>query len=263
MKRLILCLLSFGAFTLQTFPSTEMDLSRYFPNKDGCFLLYDLKANRVVQRFNGKRCALRFAPCSTFKVPLALMAFDRGILKDENTTYKWDGVDRGRPNVNRDTSAADWLKYSVVWYSQRVTPQLGPEVVTNYLAKFDYGNRDISGGLTNFWLGSTLKISADEQLRFWERFWTNGLPVSRRAADITRKITYLETSPSGMKLSGKTGSHTSDRDELGWFVGHLEGPKGEYLVVVNYSGPVPSKGSYPGLAAQEICKTILGQMGLY
>ena len=66
-------------------------------------------------------------PCSTFKVPLSLMAFDQGILQDENTTYRWDGVDRGIPQVNRDTSAADWIKNSVVWYSQRLTPQLGPE----------------------------------------------------------------------------------------------------------------------------------------
>jgi beta-lactamase class D len=263
MKRMVLYLLSFAAFTSPALRAADVDLSQFFKGKDGCFLLYELRANKIVRRFNEKRCALKVAPCSTFKVPLALMAFDQGILKDETTTYQWDGVDRGSPVWNRDTSAADWMKYSVVWYSQRITPQLGPEKIKTYLAKFDYGNQDISGGLTKFWLGSSLKISADEQLRFWERFWTNGLPVSQHATDRTKKIIYLETSPAGMKLSGKTGSHTTDKEELGWFVGHLEGPKGEFLVVVNYTGPTVATKEYPGLIAGGICREILAKLELF
>ena len=242
-------------------PAAEVNYSRYFTNKDGCFLLYDLKSNQVIQRFNEKRCAARYAPCSTFKVPLSLMAFDQGILQDENTTYRWDGVDRGRPQVNRDTTAADWIKYSVVWYSQRLTPQLGSDKIRKYLAQFEYGNQDISGGLTNFWLGSTLKISANEQLEFWKRFWRSQLPVSQHALEVTRKITYLETSASGMKLSGKTGSHLYGPEELGWFVGHLDGPKGEYLVVVNYTGPTGAD-DYPGLVAKDICHDLLAALDL-
>ena len=94
MKRMIFCLLSLAAFISPVLQAADMDLSQFFQGKDGCFLLYDLKANKIVQRFNEKRCAQRFAPCSTFKMPLALMAFDQGILKDETTTYQWDGVDR-------------------------------------------------------------------------------------------------------------------------------------------------------------------------
>lgn len=263
MNKFIL-LLMLSAVSLQlTVTAAEVDFSRYFGNKEGCFILYDLKANKVVYRFNEKRCARREPPCSTFKVPLSLMAFDQGILKDETTTFRWDGVDRGNPNWNRDTSAADWIKYSVVWYSQRLTPRLGPETITNYLARFDYGNRDISGGLTTFWLGSSLKISADEQLQFWKRFWRGNLPVSRHAVETTKNITRLETSPSGMTLSGKTGSHTTTNEELGWFVGHLEGTKGEYLVIVNFTGPTSATKEYPGLIAEGICKDILKDLNLY
>jgi len=244
-------------------PAALVDFAHYFLGKDGCFELYDLQGKKLVQRFNAQRCATRFAPCSTFKVPLALMAFDQRVLTNEHALYRWDGTNRWNPNWNRDTSAADWMKYSVVWYSQRITPQLGPEKIKDYLARFDYGNRDISGGLTEFWLGSSLKISADEQLRFWERFWTNGLPVSRQAEDLTRKIIYLETSPAGMRLSGKTGSHVYDKEELGWFVGHLEGPAGEYLVIANYSGPRSPGDTYPGLVTQGICRQILQVLGLY
>ena len=218
----------------------------------------------MVQRYNTNRCSLRVSPCSTFKIALALMAFDKGVLKDETTTYKWDGVDRGNLLWNRDVAAADWIRNSVVWYSQRITPQLGPATITNYLARFDYGNEDISGGLTNFWLGSSLTISPDEQLRFLKKLWRGELPVSRHAMELTRKIMYLETSPSGTVLSGKTGSHSSEKNAMGWFVGHLEGPHGEYLFVVNYSEENPRRQtSYPGAVARDIFKGILTKLGLY
>jgi len=263
MNKLLIRLLLVASCLPFTSLAAEIEFSRYFENKDGCFILYDLKAGKTVERYNEKRCALRLAPCSTFKVALSLMAFDQGILKDETTTFKWDGVRHEIASWNRDTSAADWMKNSVIWYSQRITPQLGPETIKDYLARFDYGNEDISGGLTTFWLGSTLKISADEQLRFWERFWRGGLPVSRHAVDVTKKIIYLETSASGAVLSGKTGSHTTNQEELGWFVGHVAGLKGEYLAVVNYTGPVVPTREYPGLIAKGICTQILSELKLY
>jgi len=67
-----------------------------FAGRDGCFELYDLSANKLVARYNPARCAKRLWPQSTFKVPLSLMAFDAGILKDENTSIKWDGKRTGR-----------------------------------------------------------------------------------------------------------------------------------------------------------------------
>jgi len=53
------------------------------------------------------------------------MAFDAGILKDEGSGMKWDGTKTSRQEWNRDQTAASWMKYSVVWFSQRLTPQLG------------------------------------------------------------------------------------------------------------------------------------------
>ncbi len=244
--------------------AAQPDFAKIFQGKDGCFVLYDLKTDKVKCQYNSARCATRFAPCSTFKITIALMAFDKGILRDENTTYKWDGVVRWNPNWNRDTSAAEWLKYSVVWYSQRITPQLGPVAITNYLAEFDYGNQDISGGLTNFWLGSSLKISANEQIEFLKKLWRNQLPVSDRAMTLTRKIVPLDVSSSGARLNGKTGSHATEKSSLGWFVGHLETGDGEYLFAVNYTQDnPPAEKLPPGMISENLCKEILGELDLY
>jgi beta-lactamase class D len=253
-------ILVFLFFVFSGARAAEPDFAKIFQGKDGCFILYDLKADKVVCQYNAARCAQRLSPCSTFKIAIAVMAFDKGILKDEGTTFKWDGVDRGNSNWNRDTSAQDWLKNSVVWVSQRITPQLGPVTITNYLARFDYGNRDISGGLTNFWLGSSLKISANEEIEFWKKLWRDQLPVSVRAMTLTKKIMPVEISPMGSRLAGKTGSHKA----LGWFVGHLDARDGEFLVAVNYTADIPSDGKiYPGMIAENLCQKILGKMGLY
>jgi beta-lactamase class D len=251
--------------------AADPDFAMLFAGRDGCFEIYDLKAGKMVVRFNADRCALRTSPCSTFKVPLALMAFDAGILKDENSSLKWDGTKYSREAWNRDQTAATWMRDSVVWFSQRLTPQLGMDKVKAYLARLDYGNQDMSGGLTRAWLDSSLLISPDEQLRFWERFWREQLPVSKHAFDMTKKITLVETSPSGWMLHGKTGSGdlpsvtgVDSGLRLGWFVGHVARGDREYVFVTTFTDRVPSGDSRPsGPIAREIALKILGEMGLH
>jgi beta-lactamase class D len=248
----------------------EPDYARLFAGCDGCFELYDLNANKLIVRSNPSRCARRFSPCSTFKVPLSLMAFDAGILQDENSSMKWDGTRSSHEQWNQDQTAASWMQYSVVWFSQRLTPQLGMRRVKRYLERFHYGNQDMSGGLTKAWLQSSLLISPDEQLNFWRRFWREALPLSKHAYDMTKKVTLVTTSPSGWTLNGKTGSgDLLGKDGrrvggMGWFVGHIARGGQEYVFVTNYSDVAPPPDETPpGPVARDITMKILGQMGLY
>jgi len=246
------------------------DYARLFAGKDGCFEVYDLKANKLIARYNPRYCATRATPASTFKVPLSLMAFDAGLLKDQSSAMKWDGVRRSRPEWNRNQTAASWMRLSVVWFSQRLTPKLGLARIKSYLAQFRYGNQDFSGGITKAWLGSSLLVSPDEQLRFWKAFWREDLPVSKHAFAVTKKITYLKTSPTGWTLHGKTGStaEVSDQGKLlrgsGWFVGHVGKGKRSYVFVTHYidRGP-PADKRPPGWIAREISTKALHEMGLY
>jgi len=200
------------------------------------------------------------------------MAFDAGILEDESSVMKWDGTKWDRDAWNRDQTAATWMQNSVVWFSQRLTPQLGMEKVKAYLSGFDFGNQDMSGGLTTAWLESSLQVSPDEQLRFWRRFWREELPVSKHAFEMTKRITRVDTSTSGWTLHGKTGSggiaakgpNQEAKLWLGWFVGHVARGDREYLFVTSYSDRVESADRRsPGPIAREITKTILSEMGLY
>lgn len=243
------------------------DYAKLFAGRDACFELVDVATAKLVERYDAPRCAVRTSPCSTFKVPLALMAFDAGILEDETSSMRWDGKDHGRASWNRDQTAASWMRDSVVWFSQRLTPKLGLARVRQYLARFDYGNQDFSGGVTTAWLGSSLEISPDEQVSFWRRWWRGELEVSRRADELTRRITLVDASPAGGTLHGKTGSCNLPKTPgryLGWYVGHVGRGERSYVFVVSYTDrDPPTDHRPPGFIARELALRILGTLGMY
>lgn len=271
MKNLNITLLP-ALFLFLSTASATAPKSDTFKDMKGCFLLYNLKTQKFDKIIGEATCRERFPACSSFKVPLAVMAFDSGVLKDENVVLKWDGVKDSRPEVNQDHNAKTWMRDSVVWFSQRITPKLGTQKFQKYLTAFKYGNEDFSSGITTAWLNSPsdpngLKISAYEQVEFMRKLWTNTLPVSHRSMELTRDITYLETSPKGFKLNGKTGSGFYDKEKkvnLGWFISHIQKGDQEYIAVTTLSDlqPYPTF-SYGGPRAKQITKDILTAEGLW
>ncbi len=176
------------------------------------------------------------SPCSTFKIPLSLMGYDAGILKDEKTPI-WDfqdGYDDWLESWRAPQSPQSWMKHSCVWYSKILALRLGMEQIQKYLILMEYGNKDISGGLgqpgpTNVaWINSSLKISPKEQVDFIQKMVIGKLPISPDSIQMTNAILFKEVFSEGWKLFGKTGWSGSDigKDgktlEHGWFVGWIE-----------------------------------------
>ncbi len=220
-------------------------------------------------------CKARHSPCSTFKAAISVMGFDSGVLVDE-THPMWpyqpgyvDWISTWKQPINPTT----WMKYSVVWYSQEITTKLGMDKFKNYLSKFNYGNQDVTGshdksltgsfeasGLTNSWLGSTLKISGEEQTAFLQKLVDAKLPVSPKSQEMTKKIMYLEELKGGWKLYGKTGSNSEtvnadgsiNKDvQMGWFVGWIE--KGNRKIVFAHYIEQKSK-EYLGIRAKVMAR---------
>ena len=194
-------------------------------------------------------CVTRYSPCSTFKVPLALMGYDAKILKNE-TSPKWPFKKKYYAYMETwksDQTPASWMKNSCVWYSQVLTPKLGMQKFQQYVHKFNYGNQDLSGdvgqnnGLIRSWLSSSLEISPQEQMAFLEQLLENKLPVSQHAQNMTRNIMYFGELKDGWKLYGKTGSgyllnaDRSDKLDIkhGWFIGWIE-KEDKKIVFVNH-----------------------------
>jgi beta-lactamase class D len=107
----------------------------------------------------------------------------------------------------------------------------------DYVRRLRYGNEDTSGPINNFWLNSSLKISADEQVDFLRRFHKEELPVSKRSIAIVKEIMTLEETPD-YKLSGKTGGGPLGENRyLGWFVGYVETKDNTYFFATEIEGP--------------------------
>ena len=180
----------------------------------------------------------RVTPCSTFKIALSLMGFDSAVLENKEVPV-WDFQEGDSTSLDFRKSSQtpeSWMKTSCVWFSQILTSKLGLQEVQKYLCLFDYGNQDMTGGLTKAWLSSTLKISLIEQVDFLQKMIRSDLPVSSHAIQMTKSLLFLEELPGGWSLFGKTGLGRLQEDnskEVGWFVGWIE--KGEDIFVFAYN----------------------------
>ena len=91
--------------------------------------------------------------------------------------------------------------------------------------------------MDRFWLNSSLKISADEQVEFLKALYREELPVSKRTYAVFKNI-FVHEEGAGYKLSGKTGSGPiAEGRFLGWFVGYLETEDNAYVFATQIEGP--------------------------
>lgn len=182
----------------------------------------------------------RVTPCSTCKIALSLMGFDSGILQNENNPV-WlfqEGYDDFLESWKSPQTPRYWMKNSCVWFSKVLAERLGIQKFEFYLTALGYGNQDASGGLTNAWLSSSLKISTREQVAFIQKILQEEHPVSSNAIHMTKQILFIEELPNGWKLFGKTGysgstSKLDGKNELGWFIGWVE--KGDDFLLFAYN----------------------------
>lgn len=207
-------------------------------------LMVDASTGKILHRSGV--CGSRFTPCSTFKIPLALMGFDAGILKDAHNPA-WDYDPRvhqaSRPEEKQRTDPTSFEKNSVIWFSREITGRLGAARFKAYIDRLGYGNRDVSGnpgrndGLTHSWLASSLRVSPDEQVALVRHMLAGQLAVSKEAQRLSASILPIFQGSGGWTVHGKTGSGSMTGPDgksiaskpLGWFVGWAD--KGKRRVV--------------------------------
>ncbi|MBK8201194.1 MAG: class D beta-lactamase [Bdellovibrionales bacterium] len=253
---------------LPAFASAEVDFKKTFADRDAYIVISDLETGKFLAEHNPRRCKERFSPCSSFKVPAALMAFDKGILKDENQVVKWDGIKRARPEENQDQTPLTWMSNSIKWVTEWAIPQVGDKNIQHYLDVFGYGNKDFSGGLKDAWVTSSLKISAHEQLAFISKLWKGEFPVSQKATDLTKEIIFIKKIGIS-EFYGKTGTgclvghgcmEKPDK-MLGNFIGILKSGSKTYAIAANASD-LKDQERPAGLRLRNTTIEILKDMGL-
>lgn len=203
-------------------PPTIADLFEAF---QGCALIVERDRHRERSlEFGAEHCSAPLSPCSTFKIPHALIGLETGVLTGPDHRMAWDGRRHEREELNRDHDLASAMRHSVVWYFQALARDIGPQRMQRWLAELDYGNQDLSAGIDRFWLGTSLRIDAYRQLNLLKALTHGTLPFRPRHQAQVRELLALPYEGSGA-LHGKTGScrgvPEEGRPDHGWFVGWL------------------------------------------
>ena len=180
-------------------------------------------------------CATRVTPASTFNIVVSLMGYDSGVLRDAHAPvlpFK-PGYADWNESWRTTTDPTGWIRNSTVWYAQQVAARIGAGGVRDYVARFDYGNRDLSGdadapdGEMSSWFNGSLRISALEQGAFLRKVVRRELGLTPHAYDTSAQLLRLPALSNGWDVYGKTGTARGvlpDGGEdmtraYGWFVG--------------------------------------------
>ncbi len=209
-------------------------------------------------------CQERHSPVSTFKIALALMGFNEGILIDTNQP-KWKYKPEYQASWDawkEDQTPSRWIQMSTVWYSQELVKKIGKTKVNQYVSQFKYGNQDMSGGITQAWLDNSLRISPIEQTQFIEKMLQKQLKISQNAYKETKVLLYQGNLENGWKIYGKTGSGllaSAKNLKTGWFVGWIE--KNEHQIAFAQFIEIEKKDEdWGGPKAKEIAITHLTRL---
>ena len=220
------CINSFGYtsdYCFSHIKSKEIDLSAFFRNNHGTFVLYNLNADEYII-YNKTLAYKRVSPDSTYKIPLALKALESGIITVRNSKMDWNGKKNPFPQWDRNQDLSSAMKYSVNWYFQNIDKALCKSEITDYLKSIDYGNKNVISN-KDYWLESSLKISPVEQTIFLKKLIKNDYGFKKENLS-----TVMDAIKTDNGLYGKTGSGmVNGKINNGWFIGFLQKDKNTYV----------------------------------
>jgi len=235
-----------------------VDFSYFFGGLEGSFVLYDVEAG-LYTIHNRDMSVTRVSPNSTYKIFSALIALQEGVLYAYDTYRAWDGTLHLFDAWNNSQDLASAMRSSVNWYFQDLDAQVGMNRIGYYLSQLPYGNQNVSGGMADFWMESSLRISPLEQVGLLTSLYRNATIFEAKHEDLVLDALALMVN-DGVVLSGKTGTALINGSMAnGWFIGLVETANGTFVFATYIQGEDNAGGS---MAAQ-ITLAILESMGLY
>ena len=235
-----------------------VDFSKYFGKYEGSFVLYDLR-NDVWSIHDIEHATLRVAPDSTYKIYDALFGLEEGVITPEDSFIAWNGKNYPFETWNSDQTLQSAMTSSVNWYFQAIDEQLASTNIRNYIQQIGYGNENVSGRLSTYWLESSLKISPVEQVKLLTKLQNNSLGFSSENINAVKDSICIFSSDT-VKFYGKTGTGRIDgQDVNGWFIGYIETINNTYFFATNIGADSDATGSN----ATEITMSILSDMNIW
>lgn len=186
----------------------------------GTFVLFEPAGERY-RVWDEGRARRRYLPASTFEIAAALIGLETGAMADEREVFAWDGKPKLRRAWERDHTLPTAMAEDAVWMFQEVARRTGKARMREWLARLEYGNADIGGGIDLFWLQGSLRVSALEQVAFLHRLAEGRLPATQRAQRLVREALVVERTRE-YTLRAKSGTTGHLRDPVAWWIGWVE-----------------------------------------
>ncbi len=235
-----------------------VDFSAYFGEYEGSFVLYDSGYDSW-SIHDIDHATLRVAPDSTYKIYDALFGLEEGIITPEDSFIAWNGESYPFEAWNADQTLQSAMNSSVNWYFQAVDEQLGVSDVYSYIQEIGYGNENMSGDFSTYWMESSLEISPIEQVELLTKLQNNSFGFIPENINAVKDAICLSSSDNGT-LYGKTGTGRVDGQDInGWFVGYIEIADNTYFFATNIGADSNAAGSN----ATEITMSILSDMNIW
>ena len=235
-----------------------VDFSSYFGEYEGSFVLYDL-GNDSWSIHDMDHATLRVAPDSTYKIYDALFGLEEGVITPKDSFIAWNGETYPFEAWNADQTLQSAMNSSVNWYFESVDERLGAANISNYIEEIGYGNENISGDFSTYWMESSLKISPIEQVELLTRLQNNSLGFAPENINAVKDAICLSSSDAGT-FYGKTGTGRVDgQDVNGWFIGYIETVDNTYFFATNIGADSDATGGN----ATEITMSILSDMNIW
>jgi beta-lactamase class D len=217
-------------------------LARHFADEEtvGTFVGYKVEEYLVIAS-DKNRSGEAQLPASTYKVPNSLIALETGVVEDpDKDIFKWDGVKRSIEAWNRDHTMRSAIAASAVPVYQEIARRIGQERMQKYVDLLEYGNRNLGGGIDQFWLTGDLRIDPVQQVDFLDRLRRGVLPISKRSQDLVRDILPV-TKVGDSTIKAKSGLLGAEigKPSLGWMVGWAEKGAAQTVFALNMDCPEP------------------------
>lgn len=219
-------------YSLTNTDVTYENLGSYFKGYNGSFVLYDLNKNKYYIH-NSKQSSVRISPDSTYKIYSALFALENNVISPDNTQLQWNHTKYPIDKWNQDQDINSAMKYSVNWYFQELDSRQDLDALKDDFKGIKYGNKDLSGGVKQFWAESSLKISPIEQVEILTEFYNNTYNFDKENIQ-TVKDALLISHSNKFTLYGKTGTgNIAGKNINGWFIGFVESEGNCYIFATN------------------------------
>ena len=202
---------------------------------------------------------LRVAPNSTYKIYVALFALEAGVITPDNSFIAWDGQNYPFESWNTDQTLRSAMSNSVNWYFQSLNEQIGVPSVNKNIHQIKYGNENMSGDFSSYWMEASLRISPIEQVELLTKLYNNSLRFAPENINTIKDSIFLSSSDIG-SLYGKTGTGRVDgQDVNGWFIGYIETADNTFFFATN----IGADSNATGGKATEITMSILSNMNIW